>query len=181
MALLTPAELQNVVPGSSMTKPKGVHPFERPPKTSDPEEGIQLMFDSLTTAKATRGLIRSLKGGVPVDVVVDGLATLALGEGLIGATALPIMAPALSAIVENIAKLAGVEVKYTEAVDEWEQVDEAEVQRLADKIVNAANTSPSMETLEEEPMREEPIAGMPQETPTEPMGLMSPPTEEGIM
>jgi len=176
MALLTPAELQNVVPGSSMTKPKGVHPFERPPKTSDPEEGVQLMFDAITSPKAARKLVKTLKGGVPIDVIVDGLGTLALGEGLIGATALPIMAPALAAMVEGMAVIAGVEVKYSEVVDEWDEPDEEEVRRLVAKI---SGGSLGMESQAEEPaieMEEPPV-----EAPTEPMGLMSPPTEEGIM
>ena len=83
--------------------------------------------------------------------------------------------------------MAGIEIKYTEEVDEWDQIDEVEVQRLADKIIRAGNNSPLEESVIEEPVIEEPIAeGLmtemaPQETPTEPMGLMSPPTEEGIM
>ena len=187
MAILTPQEIENVVPGSSMTKPKGMLPFERPAKTSDPKQGIQLMFDSMMTAKTTRGLVKTLEGGVPIDVVVDGLCTLALGEGLVSATALPIMAPALASIVENIAEMAGIEIKYTEEVDEWDQIDEVEVQRLADKIIRAGNNSPLEEPVIEEPVIDEPIADglmtemAPQVTPTEPMGLMSPPTEEGIM
>tara|TARA_R110002167_G_scaffold13823_4_gene56784 strand:- start:151 stop:720 length:570 start_codon:yes stop_codon:yes gene_type:complete len=189
MAIMTPEEMKNVVPGSSMTKPKGMLPFERPAKTSDPEEGIQLVFDAITQPLAARRLVRTLRGGVPIDVVVDGLGTLLLGEGIISPQALTVMQPAVTSIVEGMASIAGVELKYTEEVDEWTEPDPLEVERLAAKI---AKESPGLVApVEEAPVEEAPVEEAPveetmveepiMEKPAETMGLMSPPVKEGIM
>tara|TARA_R110000803_G_scaffold39734_3_gene85708 strand:- start:5219 stop:5773 length:555 start_codon:yes stop_codon:yes gene_type:complete len=184
MAIMTPEQIKNTVPGSSMTKPKGMLPFDRPAKTSDPEEGIQLVFDAITQPLAARRLVRTLRGGVPIDVVVDGLGTLLLGEGIISPQALMVMQPAVTSIVEGMASIAGVELKYTEEVDEWTEPDPLEVERLAAKIakespglVAPVEEAPVEEAPVEEAMTEEPIM----EKPVETMGLMSPPAKEGIM
>ena len=41
--------LGNVIPGSSMTTEKGKFPFDSPPKITDAEDGIQMVFDVITS------------------------------------------------------------------------------------------------------------------------------------
>lgn len=167
--VMTYQEIAGGVPGESMTKPKGQLPFEKPAKTADPREGIQLIFDAITEPKSARKLVKTLESGVPIDVVVDSLATLSLAEGIVSPQALPVMAPAMTTMIEGMAKLANVPVQYTEAPDPWTEPDEDEVEKLVAKI-----TGEMVDKIppEEEPMEET----LPVEEPLEePMGLMAPP------
>tara|TARA_R110000765_G_scaffold206784_2_gene311780 strand:- start:1375 stop:1938 length:564 start_codon:yes stop_codon:yes gene_type:complete len=172
-------EIVGGVPGESFTKRKGHRPFERPAKESDPEVGLQLVFDAITQPKAARKMIKTLEGGVPIEVVADSIATLLLAEGVISPTAIPLMGPALVTMIGGMGQLAGVAFESGSDVDPWTEPDEDEVEELANKISNAVfedEEEPAMEEpVMEEPVMEEPVM----EEPVE--GLMSPLSKEGIV
>ena len=177
-------EIVGGVPGESFTKRKGHRPFERPAKESDPEVGLQLVFDAITQPKAARKMIKTLEGGVPIEVVADSIATLLLAEGVISPTAIPLMGPALVTMIGGMGQLAGVALESGSDVDPWTEPDEDEVEELANKISNAVfedEEEPAMEEpAMEEPVMEEPVMEEPvMEEPVE--GLMSPLSKEGIV
>lgn len=130
MPVLSKQEIENVVPGESMMREKGKLPFDRPAKTSSPEAGIQLVFDAITEPKSARKLIKVLENGTPIDVVVDSMTMMLHGEGIVSPQALPIMAPAMAAMIENMASIAKVPINYTQQPDPWSEVDEDNVEKI---------------------------------------------------
>lgn len=171
MALLTGMEIEGVIPGESMTKPRGVLPFEKPPMTASPEVGVQMVFDAVTKPKAARKLIKTLEGGVPIDVVVDSMLTMLQGEGIVSPQSLMLMAPALMTMIEGMATIAKVPVKYSEQPDEWVEPDEAEVAALVSKMTGQLE---EIAPTGDEELGEEAGLAVQQD-----VGLMTPP-QEGI-
>lgn len=170
MPQLTPREIQSVVPGESMTKEKGVLPFDKPARVSNPSDGVQLVFDAMTEPRAAQKLMKALEKGATIDHVVDSMMMMLHGEGIVSPQALPIMAPAVATIIEEMARIANAPIKYSEEPDPWSQPDEDEVEKIVQKITGTINEeTPDMEeTPEETPMMEEE-----EETPMG--GLMTPP------
>jgi len=175
MAKMSSQEILGAVPGESMTKTKGMLPFERPPTTSSPEEGVQLMFDAITEPKSARKLIKSLEGGVTLEVIVESLLTMARGEGIVSPSAIPIMAPALATIIDGMAKMAGVTAQREPVEDPWTTPDEDEVEVLVSKI-----TGEVFDKVPKESPVEAPIPEGPSEQ-EEMVGLMKPPAIEGVV
>ena len=177
MPQLTKQEILNVVPGESMTKEKGILPFEKPPLTSSPDEGIQMVFDAITEPQAALKLVRTLELGVPIDQIVDSMMMMLHGEGIVPPQALPIMGPAIAAMIEGMAKLAGAPINYTEVQDPWTKPDEDRIDKLVAKM-----TGELVESAGSEEASEEASEGVPEEAPEADEGLMTrPEADEGIM
>lgn len=134
MPELTAQEIQNVVPGESMMKERGVLPFDKPAKTSSPDAGIQLVFDAVTEPRSAKRLIKVLENGTTIDTVVDSMLMMMHGEGVVSPQALPIMAPAIAALIEGMAKIAGAPINYKEKIDEWSKPDEENVEKIMAKL-----------------------------------------------
>lgn len=180
MATMTLKDLENVVPGSSMTKEKGRFPFDGPAKITDAEDGIQMVFDSITSPKSARELIRTLEMGVPIDKVVDTMVMMFHGEGIVSPQALPIMVPAMVAMIEKMAEMAGVPIKHSTPPDPSMEPDERRIEML---IAEMSSDLVEETGLGEEEVIEEPLVEGEEvnEMGDEPQGLMSPPVEEGIV
>ena len=180
--------LGNVIPGSSMTTEKGKFPFDSPPKITDAEDGIQMVFDVITSPASTRELIRTLEMGIPVDKVVDTMAMAFHGEGIVAPQALPIMVPAMVAMIERMAEIAGVSVTYSTPPNASDALDERRIQRLVSEmsyelieesgaVAPEDNGNAAQEEMSEPLMEIEEVDKM----GDEPQGLMSPPVKEGIV
>ena len=135
MSNMTAEDIQNIIPGESMTKPQGVLPFEKPPRTSSPDAGIQLVFDAITEPQSAQKLIKTLEMGVPIDQIVDSMMMMLMGEGIVSPQALPIMGPAMGSMIEGMAKVAKVPINYTEQLDPWSIPDEDEVEKEIEPYV----------------------------------------------
>lgn len=174
MPLLSPQEIMGVIPGESMTKERGILPFDKPAQTSSPEAGVQLVFDAITEPKSARKLISTLQKGVPVNLMVDSLMMMLHGEGIVSPQALPVMAPAIASMIEGMADLAGVTPVKSEEPDPWTTPDEDEVEALVGKFTGKiAELAP--------PEEEEPQQSPQADEPAEAAGLMTPPSKEGIL
>lgn len=177
---MTQQDIQNVIPGSSMTKEKGKFPFDGPAKISNAEDGIQMVFDTITAPKPSTELIKTLEMGVPIDKVVDTLVMMFHGEGIVSPQALPVMIPAMAAMVEKMAEMAGVPIKYSTPPDPTMDPDLNRVARLIEEMTSdlvKQTRAVGEEVTEEDPAEEEEEVDKVTE---EPQGLMSPPIEEGI-
>ena len=164
MPNLTKQDIEGVVPGESMVKPRGALPFDKPAKTASADAGVQLVFDAITEPESARRLIKTLKLGTPIDKVVESMMLMLHGEGIVSPQAIPLMAPAMASMIEGMAKIADTEINYSEVEDPWTKPDEDRVEKLVAEL-----TGDLVPEVEEE--KEETV------------GLMTPPPaeEEGIV
>ena len=110
--------------------------------SADPNEAIQLVFDSITEPAAARSLVRTIKADVPIDVIVESLTTALHGEGIVSPQAIPVITPALTAMIEGMAKMAGVTTRLSEKPDPWTVIADEEIDAMADKIVGIVDDIP---------------------------------------
>jgi len=158
MPTLTRQEIENVVPGESMTKPKGALPFEQPALTANPEAAIQMIFEGVTEPKSARKLLDTIESGVPTDVIVDSMAMMLNGEGVVSPQAIGSIIPAMLALVENLADAAGVPHRRSEQPDPWTEPEEGNVMpSIIDETVASFVEEP--EGVESEGLMERPEEG----------------------
>ena len=126
--------------------------------------------------------------GIPVDKVVDTMAMAFHGEGIVAPQALPIMVPAMVAMIERMAEIAGVSVTYSTPPNASDALDERRIQRLVSEMSSELieesgavapedNGNAAQEEMSEPLMEIEEVDKM----GDEPQGLMSPPVKEGIV
>lgn len=109
MARIT--QFEAPVPGQSMTAPPKTYPFDRPPKTVNPEEAADEIFDKLTQPRTAKPLLLMLESGMPISFLTEYLLQRKFAEGDIHFTLIPILAGPVGVMLAAIAKGAGIEPK----------------------------------------------------------------------
>lgn len=176
------ANVSNLVPGESMLQKKGSRPYEQPAKTSSPMEGVQLVFDSIfNNPSAMSKLKKTIKGGVPKEVIANSISTMLHGEGIVSPQAIPLMAPSIDVILENFAAMNEITFTPLEVIDPSVEPDWEEVERMLKE-----DTNEFVEEVEESIEEQESVGGQEQQmvqgataSPAPVGGMMQKP--EGVM
>lgn len=189
---MSQAMLQGPIPGQSLTDEPGNYPWEKPPKTAQPEEALMMHIEKMSNPEFMEGSSILMEIGVPVEVITNTAITGAVAAGIHSIDVGIIIAPAIHKEVVSIAKMTGV--NYTEflsnnAEEEAKQkgqikaLVEARLSKKGSKLdkeevseTMQAMTSPEVEQLED--MRDE-QEGAPAPAADASAGMdMPPPTEE---
>ena len=189
---MSQAMLQGPIPGQSLTDEPGNYPWEKPPKTAQPEEALMMHIEKMSNPEFMEGASILMEIGVPVEVLTNTAITGAVAAGIHSIDVGIIIAPAIHKEVVSIAKMTGV--NYTEflsndAEEEAKQkmhikaLVEARLSKKGSKLdkeevseTMQAMTSPEVEQLED--MRDE-QEGAPAPAADASAGMdMPPPTEE---
>lgn len=172
--------VKGAVPGQAMMDKMGDLPFNQPPVSNKPEEGVQIIFDALTSPSGSRNIINALRNGATVDTIAQSIAKMMHGEGLMAPQAIPLMGPAIMTIIENVAEIAGVPANRLEEEDPWSQPDP---QRVAQLVAEMDKTIGNVVDEELEDQAAEgaikATEGEPEGTPPA-QGLMSSPRGQGM-
>lgn len=166
---MSQAMLQGPIPGQSLTDEPGNYPWEKPPKTAQPEEALMMHIEKMSNSEFMEGSSILMEIGVPVEVITNTAITGAVAAGIHSIDVGIIIAPAIHKEVVSIAKMTGV--NYTEflsndAEEEAKQkmhikaLVEARLRKKGSKLdkeevseTMQAMTSPEVEQLED--MRDE--------------------------
>ena len=139
------------IPGEAMVVEPGRYPYDRPPQFTDGEEAMAKLMKSLSRPKTMNKLLDALSMGIPMDSIAAVVLQSMFGEGLIPAQLVPLMAPAVIALLDATAEKAGIQGKMSAdfAPNEGQQISEEDI---------SASLGEVEEVIEESPV--EPTAGL---------------------
>ena len=135
MANLTDRMFRKPIPGQSWTTPPGNFAWERPPKTTNVEEAIDMHLDRLSNPEVMEGIADMLEIGFPMRALTETIMTSAVASGIHSIDVGLIIAPVVHEQLKVIAAEIGVEYDegFDEPTEKKEATERARVQVLLQK------------------------------------------------
>ena len=147
---MSQAMLQGPIPGQSLTDEPGNYPWEKPPKTAQPEEALMMHIEKMSNPEFMEGASILMEIGVPVEVLTNTAITGAVAAGIHSIDVGIIIAPAIHKEVVSIAKMTGV--NYTEFLSN--DAEEEAKQKMHIKALVEARLSKKGSKLDKEEVSE---------------------------
>jgi hypothetical protein len=169
MQSLDTAQFQAPIPGMSlMTEPQN-RPWETPAKYSAPEDALTFYIEKLTTAQKSSELLGILELGYPVANLIDTITLGGVMQGLHTIDVAIVISPALYELITGMADAVGIEYKNgvtdipsdasqtllaraskrPEAEELVEEVEEEEIQNLAEAATGGLMARPAADEMQE--------------------------------
>jgi hypothetical protein len=162
------------IPGQSLTTTPKNAPYERPPEIADPELAIQMHLARLSDPEVMEEAMFHLEMGLDLVSLTEGYLRSAVMAGVHSIDVSLIAAPVIHEYIKSTADTLGIE--YEEGFEDKAATERTRYARnaiLAKDKMKKAGVSPketARQIQESEPMAEEPMMEMPEETPR---GLMA--------
>jgi len=98
------------VPGESLTSDPGNNNYENSPEIVDPQEAIDNVLQAFEKPEIQNEIMSSIAAGMPVEVIVNGLATGGVAEGKFSPDVAEIIKPVIALYLIKTALEAGIPV-----------------------------------------------------------------------
>lgn len=99
------------IPGSSLTKEPGKHPWEKPPTYTDPHEAAQYIWDSMMKIEAFVHVISALEDGAPASGLTDSILMQGVMHGKFTLDVAILLQDAVFTMLATMGAKAGIKVK----------------------------------------------------------------------
>lgn len=157
------------IPGMSMTAEIGSRPWQQPPTYPTVEGAIEYYIDRLSSDESTEQIIDVLKTGVPVTKVANVMQLTGVMEGLHTIDVGMLISPVIIEFIQLVGDSNNI--KYRSGL---EDIDESAKKRLTAKAMREfKNELSEKNNAPEEYIEEIPSEITPEESVSEPSGLMA--------
>ena len=152
------------IPGQSLTTPPQSQPYERPPQITDAVDALDYHINRLNRKESKEDIIDLLELDVDVVTITEGVLRRAVMSGIHSIDISIVIAPHIHEFIKGEADALGID--YDEGFeDKKEDIETAQEERIGGRVLREVmkempqemNLEKAMpETVEEEPMDEEP-------------------------
>ena len=106
------------IPGQSLTETPGLRPYEKPAMSSDPQQVIDALIDSIEEPETEQRIVDMLEVGVSAETITEALLNKCFTEGL--------CTPDVAELVKPHIFMKVVEIGVDNNMDDMELFNEAE-------------------------------------------------------
>ena len=152
------------IPGQSLTTPPQSQPYEKPPQITDAVDALDYHINRLNRKESKEDIIDLLELDVDVVTITEGVLRRAVMNGIHSIDISIVIAPHIHEFIKGEADAIGID--YDEGFEvKKEDIEAAQEERIGGRVLREVmkempqkmNLEKAMpETVEEEPMDEEP-------------------------
>jgi hypothetical protein len=152
------------IPGQSLTTPPQSQPYEKPPQITDAVDALDYHVNRLNRKESKEDIIDLLELDVDIVTITEGVLRRAVMNGIHSIDISIVIAPHIHEFIKGEADALGID--YDEGFeDKKEDIEAAQEERIGGRVLREVmkempqkmNLEKAMpETVEEEPMDEEP-------------------------